>query len=128
MLWMFRIFLRLYQREYRLEFGDEMIAAFAQHSPNGGNWVGHVTRRFCFVNAWPYRINAAREQPASLHFMPVVGGHRFRITAHGDICSHLWTLRSSRSSDWAHQLGRSSSLSLVPLFFLLSMQLLRRLR
>ena len=143
MQWMFRMLLRLYPRAHRFEFADEMMNVFAQQATERRELGWRVYTGFLFRECLGVCISAAREQPALLHFMPAVGGISVAALLHMAIYAVIFRVFDAVAraigniSLATHQAAPSviavtmcvaTLLGLLPLFFLLSMQLLRRLR
>jgi hypothetical protein len=139
----YRMLLRLYPPDYRVEFADEMLAVFAQHAAERRaqglpDYVKFLLHEYIGV-----LVNALREQPAWLHFVPVVGGVSVAALLHMAIYVLIFKLFDVVSRAIGHvsfstqepispfialTLCVTTLLGLLPLLFLLNMRLLQRQR
>jgi hypothetical protein len=140
----YRMLLRLYSRDYRDEFADEMIAVFEQSAVErlAQGWrayAGFLVREYAGLIA-----GAMKDQPIWLPIAPVAGGLSIALLLHAGLYigmfrvwhaltaavgSVAFSARDSRDEVVAVIMcGVTTLLCLLPLFFLLNIRLLHRHR
>jgi hypothetical protein len=135
--------LRLYPPDYRVEFADEMLAVFvaraAERRTEG--FVDYLS--FLLHECIGVLVSAVRDQPAWLHFIPVVGGVSAAALLHVAIYAVMFKLfdlvsRAIGKVSFSTQepispvialtLCVTTLLGVLPLLFLLNMRLVQRQR
>jgi uncharacterized membrane protein len=139
----YRMLLWLYPREYRLEFGEEMLAVFARRAAEQRALGWAHCARFLLHETFGILASAARERPAWLHFVPALGGISVAALLHlviyavmfklfdavGRAIGHIsFSTQEPISQLIAMTLCVATLVGLLPLFFLLNMRLLQRRR
>src|SRR5687767_6437652 len=139
----YRMLLRLYPIDYRAEFANEMLAVFAQQAADKRRdgllrYLEFLVHEYVGV-----LVNAAKERPAWLHFLPAVGGVTVAGLLHMVIYAGIFKLFGTVSRAIGHvnfstqepispfivlTLCVTTLLGLLPLLFLLNMRLLQRQR
>ena len=139
----YRMLLRLYPRDYRLEFGEEMLAVFTRQAAERRalGWLNYA--RFLLHETFGLLVSAARERPPWLHFVPAIGGVSVAALLHlviyavifklfdavGRAIGHIsFSTQEPISPVIAMTLCVATLVGLLPLFFLLNMRLLQRRR
>jgi hypothetical protein len=141
---LYQMLLRLYPREHRAEFGDEMLSVFAQAAADRRTQGWFVCVRFLFYESSGALVSACAEWLRRTRLLPPLGAivlaatlHTVFYTASSKVSRTVSAVAQRSGIPLAEPraaallmglLGVISLLCLLPLFFLLSIRLMRRSR
>ena len=140
----YRMLLRLYRREYEVEFAQEMLAVFLQRASDRRSEGSFAYMRFLFRECCGVFFDAIRQQSVWVRVTPPLGGAAVAVV----LCAALSTATEAVRHELTFGIGKAPVLTedpraavfavsvgalttllcLLPVLLLLSMRLLRRHR